>query len=505
MSDLAAFRFGPFVLEPDERRLLRDGAPVDLTPKALDVLTVLVEQHGHLVTKDDLLETVWPDVVVDDNTLSVNVSRLRSALGEAAGEGRYIETVPRSGYRFVAAVVPERPVEEETVVMRRTRSHVRVEEREGTRWAPVLFALVGVAALGVALAAGARRPAPDPPPAVGPVPMATPTGSAVAGLPDPSRRALARAAHARGRALWWSRRPPPPGVISDAEEFRLALQHDPSFAPAYVGLAATHAFAYATAREVYPLLEQALALDPELSSAYAVLGFTRMMHNWDWAGGEADLRRALALDPADVSALQWLATLRMIQRRPDAADALLRRAVAVAPPAARASLLADRTQALYYAGAYEEAVGTFHRARTYDAQIGMGMAYAAMSLLYLDRPGDALAFVHALAPVTPAMRDRLAAAAGEGTTALVRELVSVPDPTENLHTSLTLAHLHAFLGDADAALDHLERSLAVRDFMLPFVHADPAYDALRDEPRFEAVMAALGLEPSDRGVAPTRP
>ncbi len=97
------FRFGRFVLVPSERLLLSDGKPLALTGKAFDLLVVLVRHAGHLMTKDDLLQAVWPRVVVEEVNLSVNVSLLRKVLG-AAPTGEWIETVPRQGYRFNAGV-----------------------------------------------------------------------------------------------------------------------------------------------------------------------------------------------------------------------------------------------------------------------------------------------------------------------------------------------------------------------------------------------------------------
>ena len=99
----ATFRFGRFVLIPAERLLLADGQALALTGKAFDLLVALVRHPGHLLTKDELLEAVWPGIVVEEVNLSVNVSVLRKVLG-AAPVGEWIETVPRQGYRFNAAV-----------------------------------------------------------------------------------------------------------------------------------------------------------------------------------------------------------------------------------------------------------------------------------------------------------------------------------------------------------------------------------------------------------------
>ena len=98
------YQFGPFQLDPTEHRLLRDGVEVALQLKAFETLCILVENQGRLLKKEDLLQQVWPDTVVEENNLNKNVSMLRKALGEHATGQSYIETVPRVGYRFVAPV-----------------------------------------------------------------------------------------------------------------------------------------------------------------------------------------------------------------------------------------------------------------------------------------------------------------------------------------------------------------------------------------------------------------
>jgi len=108
------FAFGPFHLDPAQRLLFRDAEVVSLTPKALDTLLVLVENRGRLLTKDELLERVWPGTFVEEVTLAKNISTLRKALGDAPGGGEYIETHSKRGYRFVAEV---RKVEPETMAV----------------------------------------------------------------------------------------------------------------------------------------------------------------------------------------------------------------------------------------------------------------------------------------------------------------------------------------------------------------------------------------------------
>lgn len=98
------YRFGPYRLDSDERVLLRDGQPVTLPPKDLETLFVLVERAGHIVEKEELLEKVWPGIFIEEGNLARHVFNLRQVLGDTTDGRPYIETIPRRGYRFVAAV-----------------------------------------------------------------------------------------------------------------------------------------------------------------------------------------------------------------------------------------------------------------------------------------------------------------------------------------------------------------------------------------------------------------
>lgn len=104
MGSQRTYSFGPFEVRPERRELRRGGAPLHLAPKDFGVLLALVARHGELVTREELLETVWPGVVVEDCNLARHVANLRRALGDEAERPAFIETVPRRGYRFVAPV-----------------------------------------------------------------------------------------------------------------------------------------------------------------------------------------------------------------------------------------------------------------------------------------------------------------------------------------------------------------------------------------------------------------
>jgi pimeloyl-ACP methyl ester carboxylesterase/DNA-binding winged helix-turn-helix (wHTH) protein len=98
------YEFGPFQLDAAEHQLLRDGVEIPLPLKVFETLCILVGNSGRLLKKEELLQQLWPDTLVEENNLNKNVSTLRKALGEHSTGQSYIETVPRVGYRFVAQV-----------------------------------------------------------------------------------------------------------------------------------------------------------------------------------------------------------------------------------------------------------------------------------------------------------------------------------------------------------------------------------------------------------------
>jgi eukaryotic-like serine/threonine-protein kinase len=132
-------QFGPVTLIPEERVVLKSGKAVPLTPKAYDLLAFLASNPGRLLTKDELMQAVWPDTVVEEANLAYNVFAIRKALGDSEETERYIETVPKRGYRFIARV--ERAQDRATVTPALRRPWMFVA-------AGVVLGAVGVAGLG---------------------------------------------------------------------------------------------------------------------------------------------------------------------------------------------------------------------------------------------------------------------------------------------------------------------------------------------------------------------
>lgn len=138
ISDI--YSFGPFRADLRRRVLEREGTQVALSGKAFEILAALLERQGEVLDKDTLMKTVWPDAIVEENNLTVNMSWLRKALGETPSDPQYILTIPGRGYRFIAAIETE-SAETSAVVTKKKR------------WLPYLIAAI---ALLLVVGGGAR-------------------------------------------------------------------------------------------------------------------------------------------------------------------------------------------------------------------------------------------------------------------------------------------------------------------------------------------------------------
>jgi DNA-binding winged helix-turn-helix (wHTH) protein/TolB-like protein/Flp pilus assembly protein TadD len=124
------YEFGPYRIDVNNCLLLRDSEVVTLPPKAFDLLMVLAQSGGRLIPKDELMRRVWPDSFVEESNLSHHIFTLRKVLGEDRNSNRYIETIPRRGYRFVAIVAEVRDEGDDIVVAEHSRSRIVIEQAE---------------------------------------------------------------------------------------------------------------------------------------------------------------------------------------------------------------------------------------------------------------------------------------------------------------------------------------------------------------------------------------
>jgi pimeloyl-ACP methyl ester carboxylesterase/DNA-binding winged helix-turn-helix (wHTH) protein/class 3 adenylate cyclase len=125
------YQFGKFSLDADERLLFDGNDTISLTPKVFDTLLLLIENGGHVLSKEEIMERVWTDSFVEENNLAQNISILRKALGETANT-KFIETVSKRGYRFIVPVQTIEPEENDSITVERTSARIVIEEVDET-------------------------------------------------------------------------------------------------------------------------------------------------------------------------------------------------------------------------------------------------------------------------------------------------------------------------------------------------------------------------------------
>ena len=286
---VSAYSFGEFRLNAQDRILERNGARVLLTPKVIDILFVLVQNAGQLVTKESLMKAVWPDVTVVESGLTRNISVLRKALEEGAPEGSYIETIPRRGYRFVARVKQQYcepdPLPQPAIETLPSPTRTAIETAPSkTKAFPFRWLTIAAVVLLVSLAWFILRPT-------------RPNANSPVG---PSVRI--------GEHLLYKLAPEQ--AVRALEQFEQALSTTPNSAAAHAGLSiALMQMPLLGLRALAEIVDRAeaeanraLQLDPNLSSAHYAAGLVSLFHHWQFDQAEKHLTRALKLDPTSVQA-----------------------------------------------------------------------------------------------------------------------------------------------------------------------------------------------------------
>jgi DNA-binding winged helix-turn-helix (wHTH) protein/Flp pilus assembly protein TadD len=435
MHEDRVFEFGDFILAPKERLLLRGGEPVSLTPKAFDLLVVLVSRGGHLVRKDDLLHEVWPDTFVEEVNLTVNISALRKALDRGRSGSSTIQTVPTHGYRFV------RPVMARDAAVDRA---VRDENADVYR------------------------------------------------------------AYLRGRFDWNQRSET--GLKRAIEHFQHTVEIDPSFAPAYSGLADCYAtlgyLSYLDPAEGFPVARQhatrALELDRSLAEAHASLGFVKLYYDWDAPGADAEFQRAIALDPNYATSHEWYSIFLMAADRPE--DAFREIQLARQPDPLSLPVNSDLGFHYYYRGRYDEAVKQLKFVLELNKDFAPAHLWLGRTYQELGRFEDALAeFQHVEDklsewPVSIAAKGFVAGISGrtdEAQSILVKlqRLAS-----KKFVTSYGVALVHAGLGQRDSAFAWLNKAFDERSHWLVWLRLDPRWNGLRSDPRFAELVSRVGFQ-----------
>lgn len=525
------YEFGPFRVDPAESRLLRDGVAVPLTPKAFETLVALVSRAGRLVDKAELLREVWPDTAVEESSLSQHVYLVRKALGDERGEARCIETVPKRGYRFVAAVRMQPTAAGEVDAPAARVANAATPRARSFAWRPAraVLAAAGLAALFLAGYAWRQRVSTA---AADAARLSQRTTTVAAGIGAGGRAATARHVSARPDAYdayvrglyFWNQRTAE-GIREAARYFQDAVRRDPDYAAAHAGLADTLALsavlrygplpparAYEQARAA---AQRALQLDDTLAAAHTALALVRAHADRDRREAEKEYRIALSLDPGSATALQRYARLLIEERRLGSAVDVTERALALDPmsPALSANLCyllylqRDYPRALRYCDKAVELQPNLVQAHTTRALIAaqQGRLEAALAELAAARP---VASGTALVELLGAQGYAYARAGRAGDARVTLGELRALTREDDLERLGTLS-IHAALGDADDAFDLL-RSWARKWETQPFeVAFDPRYDGLHPDPRYAEIMdprppRAIGSEDALTGGAGER-
>jgi eukaryotic-like serine/threonine-protein kinase len=307
----------------------------------------------------------------------------------------------------------------------------------------------------------------------------------------------------KGRYHWNKRTAD--GVGKAIEYFEQAIKKDPSYAPAYAGLADSYTalaqYGISPADEVRPRAREAanraLALDPTLAEAYASRGFVEHAE-FRWADAESDFRRAIDLNPNYATAHHWYANYLSQSGRFGEAVSEIERAQQLDPLSIGINTAFGAV--LYLARRYDEAIAQLKT--TLEMDPTFSPAHGALAEVYIEQGAYAQALaefdkVKALAGETADLRASLGylyAVSGRGAEArqLLDELGRRREPKPAAPGSLAV--ICAALGQADRAFAWLDKAYAERDASLVFLKVEPKFDRLRTDPRFDMLLRQIGLE-----------
>ncbi|MCX7604364.1 MAG: winged helix-turn-helix domain-containing protein [Bryobacteraceae bacterium] len=453
--------------------------------RASECLQALLDAEGDVVPREELEQAIWGGTVVEESNLAQCIATLRRALDPAPGGGSHIETVARVGYR-IAVRVEQEPAGQDsdrnsqpapTAQTRNAAPHP-----EGPARTPVRPLWILASATGLFLLAG--------------------TPIAMLEFHRWQRAERIDVLLAEGFDLCRG------GNLADIDEasgkFRLALKLDPRNALAMSGLAEAGARSGKSdgIQAATELARRAVARAPECAECHAILGWILMTFGWQWA--EAELALGKAMDPPDppaqalISRIAWLASRN---RLPETLP-LARRLVSGHPHLAQGRLAL--AMAHFFSGQYRHAIEQSRQALVIQPRQSAAYYWMSRSAMQL---GDDSAALEARAMEIITWRGLDAAARAPllarfrvsygrgGRAALVRAWIE--DAGADLATGAHCydrAVWHAWSGNHAAALDELEAGLRSRPPHMIYAAVDPAFEPIRNEPRFRAVLRGIGLQ-----------
>lgn len=502
------FEFGEFRLDVEERSIKRlDGVQNGaLAEKAFQALVLLVRRHGHLVTKDDLIRYVWPDTFVEDNNLEKCVHHIRHFLGETQNGNKYIETVRKHGYRFVAKVdvvqvsgswLAEDPVNYgetgESLSISSDHSSNLVGDavlEEGTRTRFHLLWVVTSIVLAFGLLTGFGYYAFVRPSAIGAARSQVKGGT---NNEEAHRYYMLAVNLSEERGA--------KNLLKSLEYLNKAVELDPGYALAWAGKALIHRdlVGHGSLRQLehyqqsMAAIDKALAIDPDLADAYSALCQNKNRYEYDFSGAEKACRHAIELEPRSPVAHKTYAQLLYSRGRFDEAIAEIDAAMDLQPVSYRNQQIFALT--LYYARRYDEAAAEFKRLLELNPDHA-AFLHERLIRVYEAQKNEPEAFEHLIkmlaARKTEATQLQAIRTAYElhGWRGILLEQIKTAEG--NVDTGYyQLACLYSKAGIYDRAIENLEKAYDERNFQISVIQVDPDLDGLRADPRFNALVARV--------------
>ncbi len=631
------FRFGEFEIDLDEETLRREGEKLYIKYRVFQVLRLLVERRGEVVTKNEFFDKVWGGSFVEDNNLTVAITGLRKALGDNARQARFIENVPRKGYRFIAQVeCAGEPAAAYPILSAKTATADETTARptgyRAVRSSRLLIGLLFVFVIAAsAVVVGGRKilwpsdvPVADRIDSVAVLPFEDRTSGneyladgltdsiisnlskqpglhvidrnsaysyknkisdlattgrelnvrtvvtghieqsgdtfiisaelidlasktklwrqqfrrertelyatqleisraiiqglrfeSSAGRSDEKEKREARDPKAydlylKGRYYWNKRTNS--DFQTSAELFKSAIDQDPTFAQAYVGLADAYTLGgfpmpnLSTAEKnafIRGNIQKALEIDDSLGEAYAASAINKCYYDWDFAGAETDYRRAIELNPNSATAHHWYAEFLAMQGRFDESFAEYDRAISLDPLSL--PIKTDRALNYYYTGDFDTAIELLNKVKELNPEYPRTyqfLTYAYYEKAMFDEAVDSTDKIitnqyqrgersaqdyERFEKYLTELKNGAKNGGRDGFWLVTLAAEAVPIPPYNT------AAAYSKLGNSDKAFEYLENAFRERDSGLVWLKVTPEFDGVRSDPRYQDLLRRVGL------------
>lgn len=462
------YAFGPFELDAHRLLLSKDGEPMAIGPKVVETLLALIEHAGDILTKDQLLERIWPQGYVEEANLAQNIYVLRKAL-RCAFKEPVIATIPRRGYRFVAPVVLREAVVHEPV--REVRPRLR------PALAPRMAAGFAAAVLVFATFVATARTHPAAIPAA-----ATLSAN---GLRD----------YTLGRYYWNLRRPD--ALHKSVGYFTNVIHSDPRSPLGYSGLADAYLMIFDYTCERRPCASitakaraaatRAMQLGPSSAQAHTSQAMVLCLLDRNTRAADVEFTRALALDPNYALAHEWYGTTLLVRGNVAQARAELERAIALEPVSSATTFWLGA--GAYFDHRYGDAIADLRQSLDLNPNRPDPMGLLALSQEAVGDYAGALATIARLSGLcahcqadSHVMRAGVYARMGKSAAALA-ELQHASKLSRALPPDET-ALVFIALGDRTRALSYMRRVRFKAGEERTWLALDPRLDPVRRDPRF---------------------